>query len=97
MNEYPYEPAAGQTDTSAAAAKSIALATARIQRMAYYAIAEVGGRGLTAEELAARLGMERTTVQPRTSELKLLGLIRDSGFRRPNKSQKLAIVWVRAA
>ena len=38
--------------------------------------------------------MERTTVQPRTSELKLLGLIEDSGERRRNRNGKRAIVWV---
>lgn len=94
LDNYPVAPALGRTDTSAEAATSIAMATGRIQRMVYHAIGEVGSRGLTAEELAARLRMERTTVQPRTSELRLLGLIRDSGQRRPNKNGKKAIVWI---
>ena len=95
-HDYPNTPAPGRTDTSAEAAASIAHATGRIQRMVYHAIGEVGARGLTCEELAERLRMERTTCQPRTSELKLLGLIEDSGQRRPNRNGKKAIVWVAA-
>lgn len=93
-HDYPNTPASGRTDTSAEAAASIASASGRIQRMVQLAISEVGARGLTCEELAGRLGMERTTVQPRTSELKLLGLIEDSGQRRLNRNGKKAIVWV---
>jgi predicted transcriptional regulator len=93
VHDYPDGPALGRTDTSAEAARSISSASGRIQRMVHLAIAEVGARGLTSDELAERLGMERSTVQPRTSELKLLGLIRDSGQRRPNRNGKRAIVW----
>lgn len=93
MSGYPYEPAPGQTDTSVAAARSIASATGRMQRMVWLALCEIGKRGATAEELARRLNMTRYAVQPRTTELKLLGLIRDSGARRPNASGKSAIVW----
>ena len=52
--------------------------------------------GLTADELSARLEMDRWSIQPRTSELKRKGLIRDSGQRRPNRTGKQAIVWVAA-
>jgi hypothetical protein len=40
--------------------------------------------------------MDRWTIQPRTSELRGEGLIRDSGQRRRNATGKLAIVWVTA-
>ncbi len=92
--KYPHAPAPGCTDTSAAAASSIGKACGRIQRTVLLAITEVGARGLTAEELAGRLGMARTTVQPRTTELKLQGLIRKSEQRRPNRNGRTAIVWV---
>ena len=44
--------------------------------------------------LAARLEMDRWSIQPRTSELRRKGLIRDSGRRRPNATGKRAIVWI---
>jgi hypothetical protein len=40
--------------------------------------------------------MDRWSIQPRTSELKRKGLIRDSGQRRPNCTGKKAIVWTAA-
>ena len=52
-----------------------------------------GGVEIFADELAARLNMDRWSIQPRTSELKRKGLIRDSGQRRPNCTGKMAIVW----
>jgi predicted transcriptional regulator len=97
MMAYPHAPAEGRTDTSADAASSIRTLTARVQRAAYHAIAEMGSHGLTTDELAARLGMERTTVQPRTSELRRLGRIIDSGQRRHNRNGKRAIVWTSPA
>lgn len=91
---YPYSPAPGQTDTSAEAASAIEHLTARVQRLVLAAIKSAGTNGLTAHELAVALKMERTTVQPRTSELRRLGRIKDSGQRRLNPNSKRAIVWV---
>jgi len=91
---YPYAAATGRTDTSAAAAASIQTVTARVQRLVLGAIQSSGGYGLTAHELATTLNLERTTVQPRTSELRRLGCIKDSGRRRLNPNRKRAIVWV---
>jgi hypothetical protein len=64
--------------------------------MAEGTIRDAGTQGLTADELAARLNMDRWSIQPRTSELKRKGLIRDSGQRRKNATGKLAIVWIAA-
>jgi DNA-binding MarR family transcriptional regulator len=91
---YPFFPGARPVDTSIAAAIAMSGVTARVQRAVLLAIRERGPLGLTCCELAERLGMERTTVQPRTSELRRLGLIRDSGQRRFNPNGKRAIVWV---
>ncbi|SFR97551.1 hypothetical protein [Sphingomonas jatrophae] len=91
---YPHAPAPGWTDTSADAAASLEGVTARLQRMALRAIRRAGRRGLTAHELATTLHLERTTIQPRTSELRRLGRIIDSGQRRFNPNRKRAIVWV---
>lgn len=94
--DYPGEPGHRGVDTSMEAAAVVAGVTGRVRRLVHEAIRIRGALGSTAEELATMLGMERTTVQPRTTELKLLGLIRDSGQRRANRNGKRAIVWVAA-
>ena len=94
MSTYPDAPGHRHVDTSVAAAVALAPMLGRLQRMALDAICDAGWLGLTADELAARLGMDRWSIQPRTSELKHKGLIQDSGLRRPNATRKQAIVWV---
>lgn len=94
MNVYPDAPGHRDVDTSIAAANALAPKLGRLQRLAENAIREAGLYGLTADELAARLDMDRYSIQPRTSELRRKGLIRDSGLRRPNATGKQAIVWI---
>jgi hypothetical protein len=94
MTTYPNAPGHRNVETSIAAAEALAPKLGRLQRMAEAAIRDAGNDGLTADELAARLDMDRYSIQPRTSELKRKGLIQDSGLRRPNCSGKLAIVWI---
>ena len=93
---YPEAPGHRHVDTSIAAAKAILPKLGRLQRVALKAIEDSGVRGLTADELATELHMDRYSIQPRTSELRLLGLIGDSKQRRANHSRKMAIVWVSA-
>lgn len=93
---YPDRPGDRNVETSVAAAEALAPKLGRLQRMALEAISTAGAYGLTADELAERLDLSRWTIQPRTSELKRTGLIRDSGQRRPNGTGKLAIVWIAA-
>ena len=94
MNRYPDAPGHRDVDTSVAAADTLAPKLGRLQLMAQTAIRAAGARGLTADELAAHLDMDRWSIQPRTSELKRKGLIADSGKRRPNATGKMAIVWI---
>ena len=94
MSTYPDAPGHRNVDTSIAAANALAPKLGRLQRMAETTIRDAGLSGLTADELAAQLGMDRWSIQPRTTELKRKGLIRDSGQRRPNATGKQAIVWV---
>ncbi|TIL42791.1 hypothetical protein [Mesorhizobium sp.] len=94
MSSYPNAPGHRNVETSIAAAETLAPKLGRLQRMAQAAIRDVGTHGLTADELAARLKLDRWSIQPRTSELKRKGLILDSGQRRPNATGKLAIVWI---
>lgn len=94
MMIYPDAPGHRCVETSVDAAVALAPKLGRLQRMAEMAIRDAGEDGLTADELAAKLDMDRWSVQPRTSELKRKGLILDSGQRRPNTTGKRAIVWV---
>lgn len=94
MSTYPDAPGHRHVDTSIAAADALAPKLGRLQRMTEATIRNAGWLGLTADELAATVGMERWSIQPRTSELRRKGLIRDSGQRRPNATGKMAIVWV---
>lgn len=94
MSSYPDAPGHRNIDTSMEAASDLAPKVGPLQRIALGAIRNAGCFGLTSDELMAIMGMERWSVQPRTSELKRKGLIRDSGLRRRNASGKHAIVWV---
>lgn len=95
---YPNAPGYQDTDTSREAAEAVEPAAKTIAALALVAIERAGATGLTAEELAETLRLDRVIVQPRTTELKLLGKVRDSGQRRHNASSgKRAIVWVLVA
>ena len=91
---YPNQPGHRGIDTSIEAAGVIAPAAGKLQRLVLDAIAGAGLSGRTTDEVAGFLDLSRTSVQPRTSELRRKGLIRDSGVRRPNASRVRAIVWV---
>ena len=95
--DYPDMPGHRGIVTSIEAAADIAPKLGRLQRMAEEAIVAAGANGLTADELAERLGLDRYSIQPRTSELKLKGRIVDSGARRRNATGKRAVVWVSIA
>jgi len=93
MSVYPDTPGHRDIDTSVDAAEALAPKLGRLQRMAATAIGDAGAEGLTTDELASWLDMDRWSIQPRTSELRRKGMIRDSGKRRPNATGKRAIVW----
>ncbi|RYD89419.1 MAG: hypothetical protein EOP50_17580, partial [Sphingobacteriales bacterium] len=77
MTGYPDAPGHRGIDTSIGAADALTPDLGRLQRMTEAAIRSAGYDGLTADEAASRLGMERWSIQPRTSELLRKGLIRD--------------------
>jgi DNA-binding MarR family transcriptional regulator len=91
--EYPDAPGHRGVETSIAAAEAVAPNLGRLQRLALAAITARGAFGLTADELAEVLNLDRYSIQPRTSELSRKGLIADSGLRRRNASRRRAIVW----
>jgi hypothetical protein len=91
---YPDAPGHRGVETSVAAAEAMQPSLGRLQRLVRDAIADAGPFGATTNEIADRLDIDRGSVQPRTSELKLFGVIEDSGQRRFNRNGKAAIVWI---
>jgi len=91
---YPDAPGHRGVRTSIEAADAVAPKLGRLQRMVHDAIASRGAFGLTADECAEVIGLDRWSIQPRTSELRRMGKIADSGLRRLNATRKRAIVWV---
>jgi hypothetical protein len=93
--QYPDAPGfKGTAETGREAAEAIAPKCGRLQRLTLQAIIAAGPAGRTADEAAERCGMDRWSIQPRVSELKAKGLIKDSGLRRPNVTGRNAVVWV---
>lgn len=93
-SRYPRAPGHRGIDTSIMAAADIAASLGRMQSLVLTAVMSAGPHGVTTNEAAAQLRLDRGTVQPRTSELRRFGLIRDSGQRRLNANGKKAIVWI---
>lgn len=67
-----------------------------LQRCCLAAIRAAAAKGHTGHETALVIGHDRYSTQPRLTELRGKGLIRDSGRRRVNPSGRRAIVWVAA-
>lgn len=85
----PYVPG---SDTSQAAAESIAPHLSRLQDRLLGLIRDRGGA--TVDELIVATGLVHQTVGPRVRELFLKGRVRDSGQRRPTRRGRKATVWI---
>lgn len=94
--DYPYEAGHYGIDTSVAAANIINQKLPQLQSEVFSVIAAAGEHGATGDEIAAVLGWERHRVRPRTSELRRLRRIGDSGHRRLSDMGVSSIVWVAA-
>ena len=92
--EYPDAPGHRGVATSIEAADAMAPKIGRLQRLALDTIAGRAALGATADEVAELTGLDRWSIQPRTSELRRKSMIVDSGLRRRNATGKNAIVWV---
>lgn len=91
---YPEVPGHRGIDTSVEAAGSVAPNVNRLRQMVLTAVTAAGPVGATVIEICDRTGLDRFTCQPRTTELRQLGLIADGGVRRANPSGRNAIAWV---
>jgi len=94
LQRYPDGPGFKEPTTSLDAAEAAAKRAPTLRARVLCAVreAELSG-GLTADECADRLGETEFSVRPRLTELKIAGLVRDSGLRRRNRSGLKAIVW----
>jgi hypothetical protein len=90
---YPATPGFKGRDTSRVAAAAIAPIAKTLRDRALATIVASGQHGLTADQVAARLGKSIMSIRPRISELVELGKLRDTGHRRKNDSGKSAVVW----
>ena len=89
---YPQAPGAQDRSTSHEAAAEVAPAAPLLRARALEVLER--SNGLTADEVAGRLGESILSIRPRLTELARLGDVRDSGARRKNKSGRSAIVWM---
>jgi N6-adenosine-specific RNA methylase IME4 len=87
---------AAGVDTSEEAADAIASEVDRLRATVLELIVNRGKKGHTADEIVSAMGVRHHTGSPRVTELHQMGLIVDSGKRRPTRSGKAAIVWIKA-
>ena len=87
---YPTHPGWKKTDTSKQAAKEIAPKAENLRNIVFRMIK---ANPMSADEVAATLNIDITTIRPRVSELRNMGKIEDSGVRSRTRSGKRCIVW----
>lgn len=94
LNLYPYRPGSKGTDTSEAAARKIHR-NSRAELLRNIILQELENGPATNEEIAERIKEDITSVRPRMSQLRRMGLIDDSGKRISNEKGNLVIIWTR--
>lgn len=80
--------------TSQAAADRIAGHAPKQRAEVLAVIVRAGAHGATDAEIEAATGIRAQSVSPRRGELRALGLVVESGRRRPTPSGRRAAVWV---
>lgn len=85
------------SETSEAAAESTLDTLGRLEAKVWAAIAGAGAYGLTDQEQQQVTGLDPSTQRPRRVRLVELGLVKDSGQKRPTHAGRNAVVWVTAA
>lgn len=89
---YPNAPGFKARKTASDAAAAIKPLSQTLRTMVLDTI-RASDAGLTADEVARRLGSSILSVRPRVAELAAQNRIVDSGATRPNDSGRAAIVW----
>ena len=89
--KYPNVPGYQKTDTSKAAANDMRPKKALLHRIVLDALRDFGD--MTTHEICSVTSKDYDAIQPRTSELREIGKISDSGIRRRTPKGKASIVW----
>lgn len=87
-------PAVKTSETSCEAARRIKGGANKLRARVLRWFIERGPAGGTDEEVQLALSMKTQTETPRRNELVKMGLLADSGRRRPTSSGRPATVWV---
>lgn len=87
---YPDTPGHRGIDTSVDAAEAMKPTKSRLQDDV---LKELANSPATSFQLADRMGISYAAIQPRTTELRILGKIIDSGQRHKGDNGRSSIVW----
>ena len=93
FDRYPHKAGHRGVRTSKQSADDINPQLSRLKKMILIELDNVFPDGLTGSELAKRTDRNLLTIRPRTTELKLLGLITDTETTRKNDGGKPEIVY----
>ena len=91
---YPHEAGHRGVSTSIEAVEAINPRLGNLQHRVLDDIRAAGLNGRTSRECAASTGLDYDSCQPRISELRRMGKVRDGGNRRLNGTGKRAICWI---
>lgn len=80
------------TDTSLHAARAIQPRAGTLQE-AVLNVLRAAPAPMTTEEIARSCAVDYRSIQPRISELRSMGLVRDSGIRRPSIFNRPIAAW----
>jgi|TARA_R110000823_G_scaffold211057_1_gene341423 hypothetical protein len=92
-DKYPYKAGHRKVDTSIQSANFINKNLKRISKVVLVELGKVFPKGLTGSEIAHNSDNSILSVRPRTTELKLQGLIIDTEERRKNKGGQGEIIY----
>tara|TARA_R110002074_G_scaffold387046_1_gene569000 strand:- start:1362 stop:1769 length:408 start_codon:yes stop_codon:yes gene_type:complete len=92
-DKYPYKAGHRGVRTSIISAKETDKRLSRLKKQVLIELAKVFPKGLSSSELADKTKISLLTVRPRTTELKLQGLIIDTEKDKKNENGKPEIVY----
>tara|TARA_R110002020_G_scaffold116250_2_gene266515 strand:- start:2356 stop:2757 length:402 start_codon:yes stop_codon:yes gene_type:complete len=92
-DKYPHQAGHRKVDTSIEVAEKVNKTLKRVAKIVLLELEKVYPKGLTGTEIANKCNRSILSVRPRTTELKLLGLIVDTEERRKNEWNNSEIVY----
>ena len=92
-DKYPYKAGHRNVDTSIKEAEKINKHLKRSSKIVLVELAKVYPKGLTGSEIAKNANRSLLSIRPRTTELKIQGLIIDTDKRRKNEYDNTEIIY----